>query len=82
MIDFGLSPQEALDLPRVFPNSNVLDFEKNFDNSEIEKLKFKGHRINYLVSPIGGGQMILIDNERDILIGASDWRKDGLAIGY
>ena len=28
MIDYGLSPQEALDCPRVFPNSNVLDFEK------------------------------------------------------
>jgi gamma-glutamyltranspeptidase len=26
--------------------------------------------------------MILIDNDRDVLIGASDWRKDGLAIGY
>ena len=28
MIDFCLSPQEALDLLRVFPNSNILDFEK------------------------------------------------------
>ena len=27
MIDFSLSPQEALDLPRVF-QINVLDFEK------------------------------------------------------
>jgi len=26
--------------------------------------------------------MILIDEERNTLIGASDWRKDGLAIGY
>ena len=45
-------------------------------------IKIKGHQINYPASPIGGGQMILIDEERDVLIGASDWRKDGLAIGY
>ena len=53
MIDFGLSPQEALDLPRVFPNSNVLDFEKNFDNSIIEDMASRGHEVNYPVSPIG-----------------------------
>ena len=82
MIDFGLSPQEALDLPRVFPNCNVLDFEKNFDNSIIEDMSSRGHEVNYSVSPIGGGQIILIDNKKNILIGASDFRKDGCAIGY
>jgi gamma-glutamyltranspeptidase/glutathione hydrolase len=82
MIDFGLNPQQALNCPRVFPNNDLLDVENGFDNEVIDKLKSKGHRINHPVSPIGGGQMILIDNERDILIGASDWRKDGLAIGY
>ncbi len=82
MIDFGLSPQEALDLPRVFPNSNVLDFETNFDNSIIEDMVVRGHEINYPVSPIGGGQIILVDIEKKILIGASDFRKDGCAIGY
>ena len=82
MIDFGLSPQEALDLPRVFPNDNVLDFEKNFDNSIIEDMVSRGHEINYPVSPIGGGQIILIDIKKNILIGASDFRKDGCAIGY
>ena len=40
------------------------------------------YTINHPVLPIGGGQMILIDEERDVLIGASDWRKDGLTIGY
>ena len=48
----------------------------------VKELKLKGHQINYPVPPIGGGQMILINEERDVLIGASDWRKDGLAIGY
>ena len=82
MIDFGLSPQEALDLPRVFPNNNILDFEKNFDNSIIEAMNIRGHEINYPVSAIGGGQIILVDTEKNILIGGSDFRKDGCAIGY
>ena len=82
MIDFGLNPQLALNYPRIFPNNNILDLENGFDKEVIDDLKFKGHQINFPVSPIGGGQMILIDEERDILIGASDWRKDGLAIGY
>ena len=82
MVDYGLSPQEALDLPRVFPNNNVLDFEKNFDNSVIQDMISRGHEINYAVSPIGGGQIILVDIDKNILIGASDFRKDGCAIGY
>ena len=82
MIDFGLNPQLALNHPRIFPNNNMLDIENDFDLNLINELKIKGHQINYPVPPIGGGQMILIDEEQDVLIGASDWRKDGLAIGY
>ncbi len=82
MIDFGLNPQFALNYPRIFPNNNILDVEKDFDEAVINELKLKGHAINYPSLPIGGGQMILIDEERDVLVGASDWRKDGLAIGY
>ena len=82
MIDFGLNPQLALNYPRVFPNNNKLDIEDDFDTDLINELISKGHQINYPVPPIGGGQMILIDEEKSILIGASDWRKDGLAIGY
>ena len=82
LVDFGLSPQDALNYPRVFPNNGFLDFESGFDKEVIEELTLRGHKINYPVPLIGGGQMILIDNDKEILIGASDWRKDGLAIGY
>ena len=82
IIDFGLNPQLALNCPRIFPNNDKLDIENDFDLDVINELKLKGHQINYPVPPIGGGQMILIDEENEVLIGASDWRKDGLAIGY
>ena len=51
-------------------------------NLIIEDMVSRGHEINYPVSPIGGGQIILVDNEKNILIGGSDFRKDGCAIGY
>ena len=82
MIDFGLSPQDALNYPRVYPNNGFLDFENSFDKDVIDELTLRGHKINYPAPLIGGGQMIFIDNDQEILIGASDWRKDGLAIGY
>ena len=82
IIDFSLNPQLALNYPRIFPNNNNLEIEKGIDKNVLDELKLKGHKINYPVPPIGGGQMILIDEEKDVLIGASDWRKDGLAIGY
>ena len=82
MIDFGLNPQECLNCPRLFPNNGALDVEISFDEKLIDELKTKGHKINLSSNLIGGGQIILIDNDNKILVGASDWRKDGLAIGY
>ena len=81
LIDFGLSPQDALDIPRLFPNNGIIDIENGFDLDVIDSLKQKGHKINYPALPIGGGQIILFDDINKILIGASDWRKDGVALG-
>ena len=64
MIDFGLSPQLALNCSRVFPNDNKLDVEYDFDPHIVNDLKLKGHQINHTVSPIGGGQMIIIDEKK------------------
>ena len=81
ILDFRLSPQCALDLPRIFPNNGILDIEENFDSDLLVELKNKGHKINYPALPIGGGQIIVNDIDKGISLGASDWRKDGIALG-
>lgn len=84
MIDFGMDPQEAIDAPRAFPDpwSGALRVENTLRDSTLEALSDKGHTLARDEGPIGGAQAILIDHESGLLIGASDPRKDGLAIGF
>jgi len=82
--DFGLDLQEAMDLPRLFPEpgTNAVDVESGFPDEVVKGLKAKGHTISRPAKPIGGSQAIRIDWEKGTLTGASDPRKDGSAIGY
>lgn len=82
MIDFGFDPQSALDGPRSFFDENTTLLERGYANATIRELTAMGHRVEIPSSPHGGGQAILIDHEKGSLLGASDPRKDGCAIGY
>jgi gamma-glutamyltranspeptidase/glutathione hydrolase len=57
-----------------------------FPETVIDRLIALGHRRasppGLLRSSMGGGQAIIIDPVNGTLMGASDRRKDGLAIGY
>lgn len=83
LADHGMDLQEALDAPRSFadPISGQLWVENGLSDSTVAALAEKGHEINRREGPIGGAQAIAIDHTRGLLIGASDPRKDGLAIG-
>ena len=87
IIDLGMDLQEALDAPRFrfMTGKNVL-FEDELTAPVIEKLIAMGHvratPPGVLRSSMGGGQAIMIDPATKTLMGASDPRKDGMALGY
>ncbi|WP_296763321.1 gamma-glutamyltransferase family protein [Sediminimonas sp.] len=81
LVDFGMSPQEAIDAPRSFADGGVLKVEKGYDASARTYLSDLGHRVEIPDAPLGGGQAILI-REDGVFEGASDPRKDGCALGY
>lgn len=81
LIDHGLDLQEALDHPRVMPTGGVVQVETGIPPDLRDRLSRLGHRIEAVERPLGGGQAIWIDHARGCLAGASDPRKDGLALG-
>ena len=80
--DFGMSIQEAIDAPRAFALNGKLKIENSLSKTSIDNLSNLGHNIEVVDEGIGGGQGIMIDRKEGVLIGGSDPRKDGLAIGY
>jgi len=47
-----------------------------------ERLAALGHKLTEVTRPLGGGQAIGIDRDRGVIVGGSDPRKDGAALGY
>lgn len=80
----GCSVQEALDLPRVFPlpGSAAVEAEGLVRDRAGVVLAAMGFDLVPADGPIGGGQAIWIDPDTGTLIGGSDHRKDGMALGY
>ena len=87
LIDLGMGLQEAIDAPRYryMTGKNVL-LEDEIGATIIRRLMALGHLRasppGLLRQSMGGGQAIMIDPVSGTLMGASDSRKDGLAIGY
>jgi gamma-glutamyltranspeptidase/glutathione hydrolase len=79
---YGMDPQEALDQPRYFPKGGKVLVESGIGDAIRQGLIAKGHVLEATPEPLGGGQAIAIDHARGLLIGGSDPRKDGFALGY
>lgn len=94
MLDFGMSPQQAGDQPRVehsgsseftggtMEGGGRLTFERGFSDTVKEQLVAMGHEIRPNVGAHGGYQAIWREDEPLRYFGGSDPRKDGCAIGY
>jgi gamma-glutamyltranspeptidase/glutathione hydrolase len=81
VFDRGLDPQAALDLPRSFAFDGTLQLEPRIGEAVAADLAGRGHAVDRRAEPLGGGQAILIDHDRGVLIAGSDPRKDGCALG-
>ena len=82
LLDRGMDPQQAAEAPRVFAYQGVLQVEHFVPPPIRDDLARRGHAVQLLDVPIGGCQAIWMDRERGVLIGGSEPRKDGMALGY
>ncbi|MGI9471620.1 MAG: gamma-glutamyltransferase [Rubripirellula sp.] len=94
MIDFGMNVQAAGDAPRVrhigsaqptgkpADGSGTVNVEGGIPEAAVRGLIAKGHKIGRASGGFGGYQGIQIDWKRGVLHGATESRKDGVALGY
>lgn len=82
VFDLDLDIQAASEMPRSFAIDGVLQLEATIARDVGENLAARGHKLMWTQDPLGGSQAIQIDHERGVLLGSSDHRKDGLALGY
>jgi len=82
LIDFGMNVQEAGEAPRFRHTGSGLAVESAITPEARYYLNDRGHRLINMIGAFGGFQGILIDPKTGVMMGGSDPRKDGLAIGY
>ena len=82
LIDFGMNVQEAGEAARVNHGGGGLQVESAVPAAARAGLAQRGHEVTESIGSYGGYQGILIHPGTGVLMGGSDPRKDGLAIGY
>ena len=82
LIDFGMSVQQAGEMPRFRHGASGVGIESGVDPDTLAALTRMGHRVMTRFGAYGGYQAIMIDWDRGVLLGGSDPRKDGAAMGY
>jgi len=94
LLDFSMGPQEAVDAPRwwSYPGTDPatietameLRVEPEMPEKTVQGLQKLGHKVSRRNAGVYDGkvQLIVIDQERQVLLGAADPRGDGLSAGY
>jgi len=82
LIDFGMHIQDAGDAARMRHGGGELAVESGIGSDVRKALEARGHKLRDGRGAMGGFQGILIDPRTGVLMGGSDPRKDGLAIGW
>ncbi len=79
VIDHGMSPQEAVEAPRLWTQGEDVEMESGYPDTIVESLEKKGHDI-VKVPVVGAGTGMIMFGE-SMMTGASCWRADGTPIG-
>jgi gamma-glutamyltranspeptidase/glutathione hydrolase len=86
LVDYGMGVQTALDAPRsrLMPDGSVT-LEHTHDPAVWAGLEARGHSLTPGIAhprTFGGAQIIAVDPDSGALLGGSDPRKDGCAVGF
>ena len=83
-LDHGLTIQEAMDVPRWRHMSGLeVRLEHGTPRATMAALRALGHEVRPAnLSDFGSSQAILVDPKTGTYFGASDPRRDGMALGY
>jgi len=82
LVDFGMHIQDAGEAARMRHGGQELSLESGIGAEVRKALEARGHVVRDGRGAMGGFQGILIDPRTGVLMGGSDPRKDGLAIGW
>jgi gamma-glutamyltranspeptidase/glutathione hydrolase len=82
MVDFGMNVQQAGEVARARHAMEGLMLESAVPEAVRADLQRRGHKIIDGRGNVGGYQAVFIDPKTGVLLGGSDPRKDGLAIGW
>ena len=82
VVDFGLHVQAAGEVARMRHMGTELALESGIGSEVHAELEARGHTLCDGRGQMGGYQGIMIDPVTGVLLGGSDPRKDGLAIGF
>lgn len=97
LVDLEMSPQQALDMPRwqlAGPHAGLgaqepgglVQIEEGWSFATLAELTRRGHALapidGFGRTGFGGGQIIMRDPATGVLIGGSEPRKDGCAVGW
>ena len=82
LVDFGMNVQQAGEAARVRHTGASLAVESGIEADVRRSLEARGHTLSEGRGQMGGFQGIVIDQKSGVMMGGSDVRKDGLAIGW
>lgn len=88
VIDFDQDIQDAIESPRyrIYNfGGNDLRLESRISEDIINDLQARGHKVRLFTEwtmSVGGAQGVIVDFDKDVLMGGADPRRDGYVVGW